>query len=225
MKSWPWFNNNFLPPQDYNPYPRTNHPNYGVNSHNYRCPEFDTIDWENSYVLLGGSDAFGEGLNDNEILSYFLQEMLDQPIINLAVAAASNQHIVLTMSMLARYHTPKAWLIAWSDECRWLHWDPKTSDPVKVQAHRGPHKEFCGDPYPQLLDALPWYSSQARVTAQAIGRDRLIEIGGEPIPILKEWDVTAVPYVDRGFDSQHIGIDTHRKAAEILYQKIKERGL
>jgi hypothetical protein len=53
----------------------------------------------------------------------------------------------------------------------------------------------------------------------------LIEIGGETIPILKEWNVTAVPYIDRGFDSQHIGIGTHRKAAEILYQKIKERGL
>lgn len=225
MKSWDWFNNNFLPPQDYNPYPRKNHPNYGVNSHNYRCPEFNTIDWKNSYVLLGGSDVFGEGLQDNEVMSYFLEEMLGQPVINLAVPAASNQHIVLTMSMLAKHHTPKAWLIGWSDEGRWLHWDAKAKNNIEVQAHRGPHEQYCGNPYPQLIESLHWYSSQARVTAQAIAGTRLIEIGGDPFPILKEWRVTPVPYVDTCVDDQHIGVGTQLKAAEILYQKIKDLGL
>ena len=210
---------------EYNPHPRKNHPGYGVNSHNYRCPEFDTIDWANSYVLFGGSDVYGEGLKDNEIMSYFLQEMLGQPVINLAVPAASNQHIVLTMSMLARRYTPKAFLVGWGDEGRWLHWDEKAKNSIDVQAHRGPHKEFCGDPYPQLIHSLHWYSSQARVTAQAIAGNRLVEIGGEPYPIIKEWGVTTVPYVDSGFDENHIGINTQKKAAEILYNKIKEQGL
>jgi hypothetical protein len=72
---------------------------------------------------------------------------------------------------------------------------------------------------------LNWYSSQARVTAQAIAGNRLIEIGGEPFPILKEWGVTPVPYLDTCVDDQHIGVATQRKAAEILYQKIKDLGL
>lgn len=225
MKSWPWFNNKFLPPQDYNLYPKKDHPNYVVNSDNYRCPEFNTIDWENSYVLLGGSDLYGEGLKEHEIMSYFLEQLLGKPVINLGVPACSNQHIVLTMSMLAKHYTPKAWIVAWGDDCRWLHWDPKSKDDVNVQAHRGPHEQFCGNPYPQLLDALPWYASQARVTAQAIGGDRLIEFGGEPVPIFKEWNVATVKFVDKAIDGDHIGVNTHRLAAELMFRLIKERGL
>lgn len=219
--SWWWFKNNFLPPQKKNPYPKNNPINYGVNSLGYRCPEFESIDWENSYVMLGGSDVFGEGLEDNQVMTYHLEKMLGEPVINLAFAAASNQHIVLTMAMLARFHTPKKWIVGWGDSCRWLHWNTETTDIYDVQAHRGPHKEFCQDPFPQLLDALPWYSSQARVMAQAISKGNLIELGADSIPILKEWGVKGIPYVDQGRVESHAGEDTHKIAAEWLYSRIK----
>jgi hypothetical protein len=41
--SWWWFEDNFLPPQMKNVYPRVNPIDYKVNSYGYRCPEFDKL--------------------------------------------------------------------------------------------------------------------------------------------------------------------------------------
>ena len=222
MNSWQWFEKYLVPPQNFNQYPKKNPIAYGVNSDNYRCPEFDTIDWSASYVLLGGSDVYGEGLEDKQIISYHLEKMLGEPVIILAIPAASNQLIVLCMAMLAKHHKPKAWIVGWSDSCRWLHWDETAGDDVSVQAHRGPHKEFCSDPFPQLLSSLDWYSSQARVTAQAIAGDTLIELGADSIPILKEWGVQSIPYVDQSTAVAHAGEETHKATAQWIYHRIKD---
>ena len=221
MNSWQWFEKYLVPPQDFNLYPKKNPIAYGVNSQNYRCPEFDTIDWANSYVLLGGSDVYGEGLEDNQIVSYYLEKMLGEPVINLAVPAASNQLIVLSMAMLAKHHKPKKWIVAWSDSCRWLHWDKNAKDDVGVQAHRASHEQFCSEPWPQLMDSLDWYSSQARVTAQAIAGNTLIEFGADSIHILKEWGVPSLPYIDQSTAVAHAGEETHKTAAKWIYDRIK----
>ena len=222
MNSWQWFEKYLVPPQDYNLYPKKNPIAYGVNSQNYRCPEFDTIDWANSYVLLGGSDVYGEGLEDDQIVSYYLEKMLGEPVINLSVPAASNQLIVLSMAMLAKHYTPKKWIVAWSDSCRWLHWDKNAKDDVSVQAHRASHEQFCSEPWPQLMESLDWYSSQARVTAQAIAKNNMIELGADSIHILKEWGVPSLPYIDESAVIAHAGEETHKAAAKWIYDRIKD---
>lgn len=65
------------------------HSGYTVNSLGYRAPEFDTIDWKNSYIIQGCSAVFGLGTpNDKKITSYYLSEMLGAPVINLGVPGA-----------------------------------------------------------------------------------------------------------------------------------------
>lgn len=225
IKTWWWFEKHLVPPQEYCVYPKDNPIKYTVNSYNYRCSEFDTIDWTNSYVFFGGSDVFGEGVEDDQTFCYHLEKLLNQPVINMGISAASNQQMVMAMSMLARYHTPKAWIVGWNDVYRWLHWNTYETDAVKVQAPRGPHKEFCGDPFPQLLEALPWYSSQARAMALALCKDKLIEVGVSSITTLDEWGVEALDYIDDGRVAQHPGPKTQRKIAELIYEKIKQKGL
>jgi hypothetical protein len=225
IETWWWFEKHLVPPQEYNPYPKDNPINYKVNSYNYRCPEFDTIEWEKSYVVFGGSDIFGEGVPDDQIFTVHLEKLLKQPVVNMGISAASNQQIVLAISMLARYHKPKAWIIAWSDAYRWLHWNPNETDAIRVQAPRGPHKEFCSEPFPQLLESLPWYSSQARVTALSLCQDRLIETGVSTISTLKEWGVPGFNIVDDGRIVGHSGPETHKKFAEWVYLEIKRRRL
>jgi hypothetical protein len=220
MNSWQWFEKYLVPPQDFNLYPKKNPIAYGVNSQNYRCPEFDTIDWANSYVLLGGSDVYGEGLEDNQIVSYYLEKMLGEPVINLAVPAASNQLIVLSMAMLAKHHKPKKWIVAWSDSCRWLHWNKNAKDDVSVQAHRASHEQFCSEPWPQLMDSLDWYSSQARIGVQAIAENNIIEFGfGEQID--PEWAVHTFDLIDEGRVEHHPGPQTNKMIAEWLCGEIK----
>lgn len=220
-KSWWWFEENFLPPQMKNVYPRINPIDYQVNSYGYRCPEFDTIDWENSYVLLGASNIFGEGVLEDETISYYLQEMLQIPVINLGYAAASNQHVLLTMSMLAKKHTPKKWLVSYLDQTRWLHWDHTTNDPIDVQAHRASHEAFCGDPWPALMESLDWYSSQARVSIQAIAKGNMVEFGFDG-QIIEEWNIKTFPLIDEGRVEQHPGPKTNKMIAEWLFEEIKK---
>ena len=221
--SWWWFEENFLPPQAFNPYPKHDPVKYGTNSYGYRCPEFNTVDWENSYVVLGPSFIFGEGLEDNQTSAAYLQELLDAPVINLGFSGSSNQHILLVMSMLARKHTPKKWIVCWADNARWLHWNSDTEDPIKVQAHRGPHKEFCDDPYPQLLDSLSWYSSQARTAVQAIAKNNLIEFGFAQTPILKEWGIKSFEMIDVSKDPGHPGPETNKLVAKWIYDEINKQ--
>ena len=217
--SWWWFEDNFLPPQMKNVYPRVNPIDYKVNSYGYRCPEFDTINWKDSYVLLGASNIFGEGVLEDETISYYLEQMIGKPVINLGFAAASNQHVLLTMSMLAKKHTPKKWIVSYLDSSRWLHWDPTTTDPIDVQAHRASHEQFCSDPWPQLMDSLDWYSSQSRVSVQAIAKNNIIEFGfGEQID--PAWGVRTFELIDEGRVEQHPGPNTNKMIAEWLYREI-----
>jgi hypothetical protein len=63
---------------------------YNLNSQGYRCPEWDQIEWEESVVIYGDSCIAGVGVTENNTLSYFLQEELQRPVINLGVGGSSN---------------------------------------------------------------------------------------------------------------------------------------
>ena len=218
-KNWWWFTENFLPPQMKNVYPRINPIDYKVNSYGYRCPEFNTIDWEDSYVLLGASNIFGEGVLEDETISYYLEQMLGKPVINLGFAAASNQHMLLTMSMWAKKHKPKKWIVSYLDSSRWLHWDPTTTNSIDVQAHRASHEQFCSAPWPQLMQSLDWYSSQARVSIQAIGNNNMIEFSyGDQLDL--DWGIKTFDLIDEGRVEHHPGPKTNKMIADWLYKEI-----
>jgi hypothetical protein len=99
-------------PKDW--YYRTNKVTYTVNSDGYRTQEFSDIDWSNSIVMFGCSNTFGVGLDDKDIVSTKLQELLDIPIINMGCGGSS---IIFNVhnSMILRegYPTPKGVIMFW----------------------------------------------------------------------------------------------------------------
>ena len=73
-----------------------------VNSLNLRCPEFDTINWNNVYVMIGCSHVYGIGNEENTTIPHLLSKKLNAPVINLGIPAASRQHIFfLALNLLA----------------------------------------------------------------------------------------------------------------------------
>jgi len=74
---------------------------YTLNSHGYRCPEFKTIDWQNSIVTLGCSHTYGIGITDNSTYSSKLSEMLDMPVINLGQGGTGIWYQVKNIQILA----------------------------------------------------------------------------------------------------------------------------
>jgi hypothetical protein len=62
---------------------------YNLNSHGYRCPEWENIDWANSHILLGCSVVQGVGLCEEDTLNRQLAKLLNDPVINLGVGGGS----------------------------------------------------------------------------------------------------------------------------------------
>jgi hypothetical protein len=88
---------------------------YEVNKSGYRTAEFDKIDWKNSVVLFGCSNVFGIGVAEDETISYYLENLLGRPVINLGSPGASNDLILyLNLLFFKNFGVPYAVGIMWS---------------------------------------------------------------------------------------------------------------
>lgn len=61
---------------------------YNRNSHGFRCEEFDTIDWENSNVVIGCSRVFGHSIDEQNTISHNLEKTTGENYINLGLCGA-----------------------------------------------------------------------------------------------------------------------------------------
>lgn len=59
---------------------------YTKNSLGYRAPEFETVNWSNSYIIQGCSAVYGLGIdNDADTVGNQLSLLLGKPVINLGI--------------------------------------------------------------------------------------------------------------------------------------------
>lgn len=87
------FNTN-LKIQPANWYYRTNSVTYKLNSNKYRCPEWEEINWSESWIVLGCSCVQGIGLDESDVLSSRLAELLNSSVINLGMGATGPNAIM-----------------------------------------------------------------------------------------------------------------------------------
>lgn len=88
---------------------------YIVNSSGYRAPEWHSVDWKNSILLIGDSNTFGVGVAEDETISYYLSNMLNKPVINLGYPSASNELILYISSLVFKHFgIPLAVCTMWS---------------------------------------------------------------------------------------------------------------
>jgi hypothetical protein len=99
---------------------------YTLNSQGYRCPEFDTIDWPNSTVILGCSNVFGDGVDNSQTISANLSRISGRPVINLGQGGTGTQFHLHNQCLLnEHYPTPWAVVVLWPDSSRdTLYQDP-----------------------------------------------------------------------------------------------------
>jgi len=92
---------------------------YTLNSYGYRTKEFNEINWKESIVIFGCSIIFGEGVSDDETLSYFLEKFSGRNVINMGVSGCSNQFILDTILVLIKkYGYPYSVIVAWTGIAR-----------------------------------------------------------------------------------------------------------
>jgi hypothetical protein len=93
-----------------------------LNSSGYRCPEFDSIDWNNSLIIFGCSAVFGTELLDNETIDFYLSRILNKPVINMGVPATSMLYSFYNQITLAeREYNPLAVINLWTSAERQMY--------------------------------------------------------------------------------------------------------
>lgn len=87
------------------------------NSQGYRCPDFDTINWGESVVLMGCSSALGFGLTHEQTVSEELSKIINRPVINLGVSGTGVSWVWMLSSLLENnlVQYPKAVICYYSD--------------------------------------------------------------------------------------------------------------
>ena len=86
---------------------------YTINSQGYRCKEFDKLDWENSYSVLGCSHIFGEGNAFEDCIPQKLESFSGTTCINLGVSASASEHCFLNAQKIFSYTKVKKIIIVW----------------------------------------------------------------------------------------------------------------
>lgn len=92
---------------------------YHVNSHGYRCPEFEDINWKQSCVILGCSVVFGLGVGETETVSYLLEQQLGYPVINLGVSGSGcDWQYWNAIALYNQGIRPHKIIVHWPNPCR-----------------------------------------------------------------------------------------------------------
>lgn len=106
---------------------------YTYNSQKYRCPEFDTINWEESVIILGCSFTFGTGVSDEHTISSQLTN-LGWPTVNLGQPGTGtdyqffnsiilNENKIKPRAVIYNWPTP-ARMLQWTQNDRYILWGP-----------------------------------------------------------------------------------------------------
>lgn len=92
---------------------------YTLNSLGYRAREFDTVDWSQVIVCFGCSMTFGIGVDDPDAWPVQLSQIVDVPVVNLAIPGGSVQiNWANSVRLITAGARPRAVIYHWPDASR-----------------------------------------------------------------------------------------------------------
>lgn len=96
---------------------------YAINSNGYRTVEFDTIDWNNSIVIMGCSAIFGTGLSEQDTVPAQLQSKVKYPVINLGMSGTGPDFQYSNLLKLKQNNIqPRKILMFWPNPNRFMYY-------------------------------------------------------------------------------------------------------
>lgn len=199
---------------------------YAFNSQGYRCPEFDKVDWNNSIVLFGCSMAMGTAVDQTEIFSTLLQDIVGVPVINLGCSASSILFSLINQTRLAENNfTPKAVINIWTYPNRITQ--VLSNEVIKHHGPWIPYYEFIDQDFYRVNsedDHSMFMSREYIRMANVLWNDN-IHIQGTYSEKISELGVHLYKQIDNGRDLMHPGQHTHKAIAEHLASLLQAQGL
>lgn len=194
---------------------------YTLNEQNYRCPNWQVCDWNNSIIIFGCSLVFGVGVNDNETLPENLSKIINFPIVNLGQPGTGINFIWANSVILQSYNIkPKACIFVWPDMSRQTEflsefktehhgsWNVKDSKFVNLITN-DIHNRF--------------YFQYMVKTIKLIWQCPIIECTYYS-HISEILDCQMLDFIDRARDIKHPGPETTKLAAEIIAKRVNNIG-
>jgi hypothetical protein len=199
-------------------YYRNNTVRYTTNSNGYRTQEFKNIDWENSVIIFGCSQVFGVGVDDEHTISNQLSKLINYPVINMGIGGSSMMFAFHNAIMLRDgYPLPKAVINLWTEYNRCVFYNRHSV-------------EFYGSWNLKLNNFMDLWNKNdhnSKIHALLIQKSsqslwantRYCEMSfmEQTANLLK---IDYLPSIDNARDLMHIGIDTTKKTAEILADRL-----
>lgn len=204
-QSWPWHNNSVT---------------YTYNSHKYRCPEFDTIDWNGYIIMFGCSQTFGIGVSDEHTISSYLTN-LGYPTINLGQPSVGADYQFFNSIILKENQIkPKAVIYNWPPPGRVIQWTDYNLKSYNLWGPWNTGKEDWGWNYVSDIShstsQVFWYSRAVNLLWDC----PIIEVTRNK-ELCNDSNIKLLPpYVDHARDwngqTGHAGPKTNLKSAQLL---------
>lgn len=203
-----------------------------VNSMGYRAPEFDTVDWKNSIVLLGCSFVYGTSINNEDTISTNLEKITGRPVINMGVPGSSIVYSFVNQLKLYEHGIhPYAVVNCWTTTHRLTYFIESN-----MAAHLGPWVDEDLTPglslrlYKKMFSLWNFkesnseaYSSLFQQMARIIWKDkRYLEYSFFPATA-EQFNIKLLEQSDFGSDNAHPGVQTTLDAAKIIAQDLKSK--
>ena len=223
-----------------NKIPTQDNPGYQLNSHGYRCPEWDPLpNGKKNVAVLGCSHTFGEALNDGEVWVDQLAAKTDSTVLrwwNLGQPGASADKIIRVLYATERVLFPKIIIICWPLWSRRerLEHTPKnlTNDALlKTETEATDRNNFLKN----VFFAEKFAEAQRAKLFHCFAQD-IYEIPNATVysdtslqSCWPEWDSHHLPDAKRDHtttpslarDGIHYGSEHHRVFAEKIYNRFK----
>jgi hypothetical protein len=128
---------------------------YNANSNGYRAPEWNTVNWKDSVVIFGCSNATGIGLAEDETVTGQLSQLINRPVINMGVPASSIEFSFYNSVILSEYYpTPYAVIQLWTTLDRCTNFNKNSADRCGIWTPENTYyNEFAKDDYQALMQA------------------------------------------------------------------------
>jgi hypothetical protein len=208
--------------QNINKYPWNDHK---LNSHGYRCPEWDPMPaGKKNVVVLGCSHTFGQGLDDNQHWVHFLSKHNSDRLRywNLGQPGASGDACVRRLWGTQKLLDPKIIIICWPDETRRQYTDPIHNSP-EDDMRDFLHNIFWVEKFSEMVGAKTFYC----FAHTPIQNSQIKNLN-----VLQDYSISNCwPYWDKftqrkiisepslAKDGKHHGVEHHERFASLFLEK------
>jgi len=213
---------------------RTKTIEYHINANGYRAPEWDTIDWKNSIVILGCSCTFGVGQAEDETISYYLEQLTGRPVVNLGYSAASNQLLLDNAgAIINQFEIPYAVVANWTttDRMRFFTkyvaldlgpWTPPPPDSIPPPDAEVDLARYWEDTFVNVYNELGinWYLAK-NMAALWKGRSKYVAVSYYPLTSHYMRADAHFQIDNKARDMIHPGSSGSKQIAEYIDSKLK----